>query len=125
VNLAFYERFGFRAVALGTALGAIANAALLAFVFERRHGGLLREGALRRMAQMAMGACVMAVALVPVVSWLEAAAGTAGLGAQLATGLLPVALGVGFYGTLVLALRLPEAALLLDLVRRGRRPDAS
>jgi putative peptidoglycan lipid II flippase len=121
VNLAFYERFGFRAVALGTALGAIANAALLVFVFERRQGGLFRDGALLRLAKMALGSLVMAAALRPVVSWLEASAGTAGLLAQLATGLVPVALGVALYGLLVHALRLPEAAMLLDLVRKERR----
>ena len=53
--MALYERFGFRAVALGTALGAIANAALLAFVFERRHGGILRDGAILRLAKMGAG----------------------------------------------------------------------
>jgi putative peptidoglycan lipid II flippase len=119
VNVAFYERFGFRAVALGTALGAIANAVFLASAFERRHGGLLGDGAFLRVAKMGMGALVMAAALLPLGSWLEGAAGTQGLLAQLTTGLVPVAVGVGLYGALAQALRLPEAAALLDVARRG------
>jgi putative peptidoglycan lipid II flippase len=125
VNVALYERFGFRAVALGTALGAIANAVLLLALFQRRHGSILRDGAVFRLAKMGAGSMAMAAALVPVRSWLEAAAGTEGLLAQLVTGLLPVGLGVVLYGGLALVFRLPEAMTLLDLVRRGVGPRPS
>ncbi len=122
VNVALYERFGFRAVALGTALGAIANAAVLLVLFERRHGGVLRDGAAWRLARMGMGSVAMAAALVPVGSWLETVAGTEGLRAQLTTGLLPVVVGVVLYGALALGLRLPEAVALLDFARRRIAP---
>jgi putative peptidoglycan lipid II flippase len=125
VNVALYERFGFRAVALGTALGAIANAAVLLVLFERRHGGVLRDGAAWRLAKMGMGSLAMAAALVPVRSWLETVAGTEGLRAQLTTGLLPVGVGVVLYGALALGLRLPEAVDLLDLARRRIDPRPS
>jgi putative peptidoglycan lipid II flippase len=124
VNLAFYERFGFRAVALGTALGAIANAALLAFVFERRHGGLLRDNAFLRLARMALCAVLMAAALLPFVAWLERTVGTRGIAAQLVTGLVPVTVGALLYGVLGRLFRLPEASALFELVRgRSGRPN--
>jgi putative peptidoglycan lipid II flippase len=123
VNLALYRSFGFRAVALGTALGSIVNALFLATVFERRVGGLLGEGLPGRWTRMVVAAGLMAP-----VAWLAArtlasAFGTQGLAAQALGGLPPVLFGIGVYGVASWALRIPEATTLLDLVRRRRRPQ--
>jgi putative peptidoglycan lipid II flippase len=116
-NLALYERFGFRAVALGTSLGSLANAGLLVAVFERRLGGLLDAGSASRLGRMALAAVTMALLLVPVTAWLESSLGTRGLVAQLVTGLVPVALGVAVYFALSRLLRLQEATSLIEFVR--------
>jgi putative peptidoglycan lipid II flippase len=121
VNLALYERYGFRAVALGTTLGSMANAGLLLAVLQRRLPGLARAESFGRLAKMVAAAAAMGLLLVPTRTALESAVGTSGLSAQLATGLVPVVLGVLAYLALARLLRLPEASALLNLVRRFRR----
>jgi peptidoglycan biosynthesis protein MviN/MurJ (putative lipid II flippase) len=121
VNLTLHERYGFRAIALGTALGAIANVLLLLGVFEVRQGGLLQGGSARSLVKMAVAAAAMAGALVPAAAWLETTFGSQGLGPQLATGLLPVLLGLLVYGGLSVLLRSPEASVLVDAVKQRLR----
>jgi putative peptidoglycan lipid II flippase len=118
VNLALHERYGFRAVALGTSLGSVANALLLLVVLHRRVGGLVEPTTLGRVARMVAAAVGMALLLLPTTAWLEAALGTRGLAAQLATGLVPVVLGVVVYLVLAHLLRLPEAGGLVGMIRR-------
>jgi putative peptidoglycan lipid II flippase len=120
-NVTLYERFGFRAVALGTSLGSLANAGLLLLVFERRFGGLVDAGALSRLTRMALATGGMALLLVPLSAALEAAVGTRGLLAQGVTGLVPVALGVAVYLGLARLVRLPEATALMDVLARRAR----
>ena len=123
VNLALHESFGFRAVALGTSLGSIANAFLLAAVLERRLGGL-RRGIMGRLARMALSAGLMAAAVAALASWLQTTMGTRGLLAQAAGGLVPVLAGIGVYGLAARALGAPEAREVLDVARRAVRPAA-
>jgi putative peptidoglycan lipid II flippase len=118
VNLSLFRSFGFRAVALGTAVGAIGNAALLAILFERRVGGLRGHGLASRWARMAGAALVMAP-----LTWLVSKAltllhGSHGLAAQGITGLVPVVTGVVAYGALAWLFRVPEVSSLVDVVRR-------
>ena len=121
VNIALQGRYGFRAVALGTSLGSLANAAVLVVVLERRIGGLLTRDALGRLARMAAASLAMALLLVPLGTWLTAAFGIRGLVAQGLTGLVPVCVGVAAYLTLARLLGIQEAASLLDLVSRRPR----
>jgi len=118
VNLVLFRPFGFRAVAVGTALGSIINAAFLAMVFERRVGGLRGQGLASRLLRMAVAALVMAP-----VAWLSAKAlgsalGSRGLMAQAVTGILPVVGGMVVYGALAWLLKVPEASALIEVVRR-------
>jgi peptidoglycan biosynthesis protein MviN/MurJ (putative lipid II flippase) len=121
VNLLFFRSFGFRSVALGTSLGAWVNAAILSLGLRRR----LRtpeseapDGGFGRMILASLGMAAAAWGTSTVVeSWL----GHKGLGAQLATGLIPVTAGVLVYGALALVLRIPEASLLRSAVARIRR----
>ena len=119
VNIGLHGPYGFRAVALGTSLGAIAN--LLVFMLERRVGGLVTRDALGRLARMAVASVGIGLLLVPLDRWLAATFGTRGLTAQALTGLLPVGVGVAAYLTLARLLGIQEAAALLDLVRRRGR----
>jgi putative peptidoglycan lipid II flippase len=116
-----HAALGYRAIALGTALGSILNAFLLVAVFEKRVGGLLGHGLVRPVARMLFAALVMGVASQALAAWLERIFGTAGLAAQLATGLVPVAAGITLYLALTHALRVAEADVLVALVTRRVR----
>ncbi len=124
--LALHERYGYVVMALGTALGALVNMAILIGVFEARVGGLLRpllDGTLARVAgaALAMGAACLGAARV-----LEAWVGTSGLYAQVLTGLGPVAVGAAVYFALALVLRVPAASTLTGALWRrvmGRRAE--
>jgi putative peptidoglycan lipid II flippase len=109
---------GFRAIALGTALGSLLNAGWLLVVFQRRLGGLLGQGFFRGILRMAAAAAVMGVLARLAAGALERALGTSGLAAQLTTGLLPVAAGAALYFALTHVLRVGEAHALSSLVFR-------
>jgi hypothetical protein len=124
--LLLHGALGFRAIALGTALGSLVNAGLLVGLFEKRVGGLFGHGLFRPIARMALAAAVMAGLAWLAAAGLERLVGTRGLGAQLATGLLPVVAGVGLYVLLTHALRVGEAEVVWRMVRdRLRRGDRS
>ncbi len=112
-----YPRFGFRAIALGTAMGSLFNAALLVTVFERMVGGLRGRGLLRPMLRMAVAAAVMAAVAWALAGALTLRLGTHGPLAKVATGLLPVLVGVALYGGLTRALRVAEAEALWRMLR--------
>jgi putative peptidoglycan lipid II flippase len=113
----FHGRMGFRAIAVGTALGSLVNAALLGGFFEKRVGGLFGNGLFRPVARMALAAAAMGGLAWLTAAGLERVVGTRGLGAQLATGLVPVAVGVLLYGLLTRALRVGEADALWRALR--------
>jgi putative peptidoglycan lipid II flippase len=120
ILVASYERFGYRGVALGTAAGSLVNVAVLIGVLERRLGGLLRRGAVVGMARMILASALMAAPAAWLSAALEARFGTAGLTAQLLTGLLPVTLGAVLYGVAAFALRVPQLQWVLSAVRQRR-----
>jgi putative peptidoglycan lipid II flippase len=119
---AFHSRLGFRAIAIGTALGSLVNAALLVSLFERRVGGLFGHGLFRPVARMAIAAAAMGGLAWLTAAGLERAVGTTGFRAQLTTGLLPVIAGVALYGLLTRALGVGEAAALWQAAGRRLRP---
>jgi putative peptidoglycan lipid II flippase len=118
----FHSRLGFRAIAIGTALGSLVNAGLLAGLFEKRIGGLLGHGLFRPIARMGLAAAAMGGAAWLSAAGLERLVGTHGLRAQIVTGLVPVLAGVGLYLLLTHALRVGEAEVLWHLVRDRLRP---
>jgi putative peptidoglycan lipid II flippase len=121
VILTLHGRFGFGSIAFGTALGSIMNATVLIAVFESRVGGILRELSSSAIARMVLAAAVMAPSAWYGAQVLEGWFGTRGLRAQLLTGLVPVVMGGAVYFALTGLLRVPEAAQLLGLLRRGRK----
>jgi putative peptidoglycan lipid II flippase len=120
VNAALHERFGFRSVALGTSLGALVNAAVLAGSFERRLGGLRGHGLGRGLLAMCAAAAAMGLLSWAAAHGLEAAASAHGLLRQAVVALLPTLLGVVAYLAVARALGIPEAAELLGLLRRKK-----
>jgi putative peptidoglycan lipid II flippase len=123
VNLAvvigLFPRLEFRAVALGTCLGSLANAAWLFGVFEARVGGLAGHGLLRGGLRMLAASAVMAPLAWGAARGLETALGTGGFVAQLGTGLVPVGVGVLAYVGAARAFGIPEIALMRALWRRS------
>ena len=122
VVVLLFDRLGFRAVAIGTALGSLVNGALLGVVFERRVGGLRGHGIGGGVARMAVAAAVMAAGAGWLALAIEGRVGTDGLAAQLAAGLVPVVAGVVLYAVLSRALGVGEAETLWALVRKRLRP---
>ena len=117
VIFALDRGLGFRAIALGTALGSLVNSGLLVALFEKRVGGLFGQGLFRPVARMLLAASVMGGVAWLVAAGLESRWGTRGLLAQLVTGLVPVAAGVVSYALLTRALRVSEAEVLWRMVR--------
>ena len=118
VVVSLHPRFSYRAIALGTALGSLANVAILLGAFERRVGGLFGSGLFRGIGRMLAAAAAMGAAAWGLAGLLERWLGTQGAVAQLATGLAPVALGVAVYGLISRALRVEEADALWGMVAR-------
>jgi putative peptidoglycan lipid II flippase len=115
-----HPALGFRAIALGTALGSVANCLVLVGVFESRQKGLLRQIATGSVARMVLAALVMSAACVAAARLLASAVGTRGIAANLVVGLVPVVLGGVLYVGVCVALRIPEARELLAVLRRKR-----
>jgi putative peptidoglycan lipid II flippase len=112
---------GYRAIALGTALGSLFNIFVLAGVFQRRVGGLLTRRLAWRLLRMGIAAAVMAPACWFSARLLESRFGTAGLLAQILTGLGPVAIGGLVYAAASRVLRLAEADAVVAAISRRRR----
>jgi len=125
VVLLGYGQIGFRAVALGTALGSLLNAGMLGTAFELRVGGLFRQGLLRGIGRMTVAAGLMGLAAGLSAQGLETVFGTHGLRAQLATGLVPVVAGVFLYVFLTRWLRVAEADVIWQLARNRLAPGPS
>ncbi|HXY38143.1 MAG TPA: murein biosynthesis integral membrane protein MurJ [Vicinamibacteria bacterium] len=119
-----YGHFGFRAIAAGTALGSLLNAALLVAAFERLVGGLRGHGLLPPVARMAAGAVVMGGLAWLLAGLLEQWLGVLGLAARLLTCLVPVTVGVLAYGLVTRALGVGEAEAISRMVRDRLRPAA-
>jgi putative peptidoglycan lipid II flippase len=119
LNAALYPVLGYRGVALGTALAATANFAVLGLAW-RRHGGLREARLLPHLARVA-AACVP-LALAAWAAWrgLDRLLPGAGLPRQLALGLVPVAAGAAAYLAAARALRIAELDELLAALRRRR-----
>jgi len=124
INLTLHQAFGFRAVALGTALGSLANAFVLALGLHRRIGGVLEARLLWTVARTLLAALAMGAVAYAAEQVILAQLGDVGWAARLALGLGPVALGgISFLG-LALLLRLDEMqqakAAILRLLRRPK-----
>ncbi len=116
-----YPRMGFRALALGTALGALLNASLLAVLFERRVGGTFGWALLRGMLPMTAAAAIVGGLVAALTGILEDRVGATGFGGHLLTGLGPVVIGVGVYAVLTHWWKVPEARDIWTLVRERFR----
>ena len=120
LNAALYPVLGFRGVALGTSLAAIANFAVLGWAWRARHGGL---GGARLGPQLAK--VLVASAVLGVTAWatwrgLDRLLAPGGIPRQLALGLAPVVAGGIAYLGAARVLRIAELDELLGALRRRR-----
>jgi putative peptidoglycan lipid II flippase len=122
--LAFHGQLGFRAMALGTALGALVNTAVLASAFGRRVGSVFRVGLVSTLVRCSAAAAAMAVVAWASARFLEARFGVSGLFAQSVTALVPVGLGVVAYLAGAALLRSDELRPVLATLRRRFGPKA-
>ncbi len=118
VIVPLHARVGYRAVALGTSLAALANAGWLLAVLQRRLGVLRGHGLRSALLRMLAAAACMAPVVFGAAQALERLVGTRGLTAQALTALVPIALGVTVYAAVARLIGLSEARAVLGLLRR-------
>lgn len=122
LNVTLYPVLGYRGVALGTSLAALANFAVLALAWRRRHGGLGGSGIVPQLLRVLAASAVLAG-----VAWGTALAlGWAlpahrGLAPQLVRALGPIAAGGLAYLAAARVLRVRELGELASAVRRRAR----
>ena len=120
LNVALYPVLGFRGVALGTSLAALANFAVLAVAWRRRRGGLGGSGVLPQLGKVLAASLALVAAAWAAERGLGRLLPPAGLGRQLALGLLPVLAGGLAYLAAARALRIGELGELVAALRRRR-----
>lgn len=120
INVALHPIYGYRILALGTAVAALLNFMVLYVMFNRRiravdHLDLMRYLGRVGAAAVAMGALVW-------ITWrgLHDLVGTTGIGARLAGALVPVIVGGLAYAAACHILGIEEIRLLLARLRRRR-----
>jgi putative peptidoglycan lipid II flippase len=121
LNLLLYPVLGYRGVALGTSLAALANFGVLAWAWRRRHGDLGGAGLGRQLAKVLLASGVLALA-----AWASSRglahllAGPKRLPAQLVLAFGPIAAGGVAYLAAARVLRIRELDELVGTLRRRR-----
>lgn len=115
-NWILHPTYGYKVLALGTAIAALVNGAVLCGVFHFSVARLAWGAMLHHFARVVLAACAAAGAAYGVNAWLLVALGDMSRIARLAEVGVPVVVAVTVYGALAVLLRLPEVARL----RRGR-----
>jgi putative peptidoglycan lipid II flippase len=121
LNLALYPVLGFRGVALGTSLAAIANFAVLVGAWRLRHGGLGGSGLVPQLLRVVAATAVLAVAAWGAARGLAPLLPPHGLRRQLPLALGPILAGALAYLAAARLLRIRELDELLSALRRPRR----
>jgi putative peptidoglycan lipid II flippase len=121
LNLLLYPVLGYRGVALGTSLAALANFGVLAWAWRRRHGDLGGAGLGAQLVKVLLASGVLA--LTAWASWRGLAhllGGRKTLPAQLVLAFGPIAAGGLAYLATARALRIRELEELATTLRRRR-----
>jgi putative peptidoglycan lipid II flippase len=121
VALALYRPYGVAGIVIGTAAASAAMTAGQALYLRRELGGRLEAGAtVAAVARMLVAAVALAAVAYAVWRGLDEALGRS-LPAQIVSVGTGIAAGTAVYVAGVLALRVPEAAQIRELVRARRR----
>jgi putative peptidoglycan lipid II flippase len=119
--LLLHPVLGFRGIALGVALAATANFAVLAVAWKLRHGGLGGAGIYRQLGRTLVASAVMVGVVLAVKSALAPILPAAGLARQAPLALLPIAAGAVAYFAAARVLGVKELAEVASALRRRRR----
>jgi putative peptidoglycan lipid II flippase len=122
--LALHPILGFRGIALGTALAATANFAVLAMAWKWRHGGLGEAGIYRQLARTLAAAAVMTGVVVATRWALAPILPPGGMSRQAPLALVPIATGAVAYFLAAKALGVKELEEVASALRRRRRGAA-
>jgi putative peptidoglycan lipid II flippase len=120
-NVLLHPHYGYRVLALGTALAAILNASVLYVMFTRRIAKVPHLALLRYLVRIGVAAAVMAGAVYASSRGLEHFFGHASIGPQLLGALVPVTVGAVVYAAMCAALRIEELAQFTGKLRRRLR----
>ena len=120
INASLHLRYGFRALAVGTAVAAIANAAILYLGIHRAIVRLPHRELAGHLLRVGLAAAIMGGAAWGTKLGLDDVAGHAGLGARALVALGPVVVGALVYAIATTALGIAETRPLLDRLRRRR-----
>ncbi len=118
LNVALADRFGFRALALGTAAAAVLNGAALYFAFTRVIAPLPHRALLLHVAKVAGACLVMALCVRQGHQWIDRRVGHFHTADRLIETLTPVALGGLVYAVACVALGVEEVGAAWQRLRR-------
>ena len=124
-NVAFvlllHPVLGFRGIALGVALAATANFAVLAGAWKWRHGGLGGAGIYRQLGLTLVASAVMVGVVLAVKAAIAPVLPATGMARQAPLALVPIAAGAVAYFAAARALGVKELAEVASALRRRRR----
>jgi putative peptidoglycan lipid II flippase len=119
-NLLLHPHYGYKVLALGTAIAAILNFAVLYVNFHRRIHAIDHLSLLRYLIRIGLAATVMGVAVWTVYAVLVRELGQYGLIPRLAGALVPVTIGGLVYAGACAVLRVEELKPFMRRLRRRR-----
>ncbi len=121
INIALHPHYGYAILALGTAVAAMLNFAILYVAFDRAVARVNHAGLLAYLARIGVAAALMAAVVWASERGLTHAMGTRGLGARAAEGLIPVIAGAVAYAGACYLLHVDELRALVRRLGRSRR----
>jgi putative peptidoglycan lipid II flippase len=121
LNAWLHPHYGYRVLALGTALSALVNCAILYGAFHRRIAPIPHGVLLRYLLRIAVAAAVMGAATWGTWYGIDQLLGRAGFWVRLVEALVPVAVGAGVYAAACAALRVEELEQFTARLRRRLR----
>jgi putative peptidoglycan lipid II flippase len=119
--LLLHPVLGFKGIALGTALAATANFAVLAAAWKWRHGGLGNAGVYRQLGRTLLASAAMVGVVLAVKAGIAPHLPAAGLGRQAPLALVPIAAGAFVYFAASRVLGVKELSEVASALRRRRR----
>lgn len=119
--LLLHPVLGFRGIALGTALAATANFAVLATAWKWRYGGMGNAGIYRQLARTLAASAVMVGVVLAAKAILAPYLPAAGLARQAPLALVPIAAGAVAYFAAARVLGVRELGEVAAALRRPRR----
>jgi putative peptidoglycan lipid II flippase len=119
-NLLLHPMYGYRVLALGTALAAILNVSVLYVAFDHWIAPISHRTLLRAVAKVGAAAAVMAVFVEGTNRTCEHFLGHATHVSRFLGALGPVIVGAGVYAVVCVVLRVEELAWITDRLRKRR-----